>query len=314
MVLRFPPKIFALLSLILTLIAIGIVAYTAISPNQGFRNISNETSKPRYELPIIIIDSDKASVKISLEEAMRMVSRIWDVPKSAPSARVIIDKIEGRTYWSLGWVENSGKVYAMVDAETGQVVLLHDFRYKAKMDNLKNRARAVEIAVKLLEKLGIPTHMLTPEPSVLIERAPADGPVQEITYEVMWKQVYKGIQVIDGYVIVSVDPENQRPVGFVVKLLDVENISVEPKITRDSAVAIATEFLKSRGYSLGEVAEVKLCIGRPNYYWEGKPIIRGPPSLLWIVVFKKPYSDSGTVEVWVDAHSGVVVGGDKTRC
>ncbi|MGC8983306.1 MAG: PepSY domain-containing protein [Desulfurococcaceae archaeon] len=314
MVLRSSPRVFALVTLALVLLAISIVAYAAVSLNQGPRNVSDEMPEPRYELPIIVIDPDKANVKVSLEEAVEAVSRIWDVPKSTPSAKVVVDKIEGRTYWILGWVEGGGYVHAEVDAETGQVVLLRDFRYKARVDNLKSHARAVEIASKLLEKLGVPAHLLAPEPFVRIKREPAAGLVQEITYEVEWRQVYKGLQVVGGYVIVAVDPENQRPVGFVVKLLDVEGIPVEPKIARDSAVAIAAEFLKSKGYSIGEVVKVELCIRRPNYYWEGRPMAQGPPSLLWVVVFKKPYSSSGTIEVWVDARSGLVVGGDQTRC
>lgn len=123
-------------------------------------------------------------------------------------------------------------------------------------------------------------------------------------------EVESGIRVLDGYVLVTIDPERCEPSGFALNIIDVKNVDTRPEISSNKAKLLAKEFIKSKGYGVSSIITCELIIGRPNYYWEGpKPL--GEPTLMWRVKLKD--AAGCLIEVWVDAHTGSIIGGTLYR-
>jgi hypothetical protein len=302
---------------LIIVVAVLIVATIALVGAQIFNSNPRPYEKPPvtdYVLPIKALPPNGTTTKVDLEKAVEMVKNIWDVPSQEPSAKILQDTIEGRVYWSLAWASNGRVVVtSLVDADTGEVVFVRDFRYTAKADNIGDMKDVVALAKEVLKRLGIREEFLS-EPFVRRYRGHQDELHEDILYDVEWGQLYKGLPVLGGYVAVTINPELKRPVGFVVKLVDVREVDVNPHISKDEAIKIAEEFLRSRGYRPLKVTDVNLAIGRPNYYWEGTPKLMGAPTLLWVMKFEVAMGSLTTqANVQVDAHSGEVVGGDLYR-
>lgn len=305
------------LVVILAMLTITVVATTAMSwsANQSSPLPSREdydTSPPEnYRPPIEELDPQTTSVKVSVNQAIRQVEKMWVVLGADVSTYLIRDVLSDRVLWLLEWkVEGAVVVSALVDADKGKVVSLTDFRRSARVDNLKSTDKAVNIAIDLLGKLGIDTAQMS-DPIVAIRRTPNIGASQEIIYDVQWRQVYEGISVMEGVALVDIDAETLDPVGFSIHTLDVDNVNINPAVSKDQAAERARNFVESKGYKLGETVDILLVIGRPNYYWEGTPTKLGDPTLIWNVLLK---DDAGRrIDVWVDATTGSVIGGTLYR-
>jgi hypothetical protein len=302
---------------LIIVVAVLIVSTIALAGAQIFNSNPRPYEKPPltdYVLPIKAPPPNGTTTKVDLEKAVEMVKNIWDVPSQEPSAKILQDTIEGRVYWSLAWASNGRVVVtSLVDADTGEVVFVRDFRYTAKADNIGDMKDVVALAKEVLKRLGIKEGFLS-EPFVRRYREHQGQLHEDILYDVEWRQLYKGLPVLGGYVTVTINPEFKRPVGFAVELVEVREVDTSPHISKDEAIKIAEEFLRSRGYNVLEVINVDLAIGRPNYYWEGTPKPMGTPTLLWVAEFKVAMGSLTTqVNVQVDAHSGEVVGGTLYR-
>lgn len=259
------------------------------------------------------------SAKVSLEDAIKAVKNIWPlVPANATvKAYIIKDDHEEIVFWDISW-RNSGETLltAQVDAEKGTVCGVLDLRLirESRVDNIKSASKAVEIArgflIDILRKLGIDLSQLS-NPDVKLDVAQIeDGP--QITYLVVWQQIYRGLRVVRGFVAVTINAEKGIPAGFRINLIDVSRVDTSPVIQRDEAVQIARTLAEQRGYRVGGVESVELCIIRPNYYWSGLLGRLGNPTLVWLVVLRDPCGYP--IEVHVDAKTGEVVGGQVSRC
>lgn len=263
------------------------------------------------------LDPKTADVRISMDQAIEAIQGLWSVPDADVRGLLFRDRFKVGTFWWLDWgTDNVWVLHALVDADTGEVVAILDFRYEGKEDNLKDTARAVDIGLEMLKKLGVDVNQLM-EPKVGIP------PSQQITYSVIWYQVHEGLRVLDGYVVVDIDSETLKPVGFAKWLISTEGIDTKSSVPVDTATSIAKDFIETKGYSVRELINVELVIGRSNYFWEGTPKERGEPTLLWQVTLETDLGGialehpsllgggKGNTKVWINAHTGEVVGGDQ---
>jgi len=302
---------------VVTLAALAIITAVAMSRSASFYGSTPSreeitTLPENYRPPIEELDPQTVKVKVTSNQAIRCVQDVWpSVAGVSADATLIRDVLSGRVLWLLEYkVDGAVIVSALVDAERGKVISLADFRRSARVDNIKNTDKAVAIAANLLEKLGVELSQVS-NPTVAIRRIPNTDLSQEIIYEVQWRQVYKGIQVMGGIVLVEIDAETLSPVGFSTLLLDVNNVDINASISKEQAVNVAKNFVENAGCKVGEVIDAQLVIGRPNYYWEGSPTELGDPALMWNVLLKD--GAGKRIDVWVDAKTGSVVGGTLYR-
>ena len=267
------------------------------------------------------LNPETTNVTVSQNEAIEAVEYIWSVPSKAEvRGRLIRDNLKSETYWEIYWDSlmdpQCNLLFAKVDANTGEVLDISGRSY-ATVDNLKNETKAVEIALKLVEELGVDQTLLS-EPMVLqMER------LGEIRYRVRWGQVYKGIPIWDGWISVYINPEILKPGGFDRCLLNVEGVNIVPSISESEVVEAAKVFITSKlggqGFKVEGVVGATLMICRPNYIWTwldtDKRSQLGAPTLTWIVTLNTyyPFGVTQPIWVWVDAHNGHIVGGDILR-
>jgi hypothetical protein len=91
----------------------------------------------------------------------------------------------------------------------------------------------------------------------------------------------------------------------------------KPTISEQQATQTGREFLDSIGYTTGKVLFTKLEEKTPNFYWYDllnleKPDIQGL-RLCWVVRFEQAYRPGHFFEVWIDSHTGKVIGGAQCR-
>jgi hypothetical protein len=87
-------------------------------------------------------------------------------------------------------------------------------------------------------------------------------------------------------------------------------------ISEQQAVQVGREFLDGIGYTTGKVLSAKLETKNPNFYWHDlaeleRPDIEGL-MLCWIIRFEQAHRLGHFFEVWINAHTGEVIGG--TQC
>lgn len=305
------------LLIVVVLATIAVITITAVAMSQSTNldgalpsREENITPPENYRPPIEELDSCMA--KVTSDQAIKRVQDIWpSVAGISADATLIRDVLSGRVLWLIEHkVDGTIVVSAIVDGEEGKVVSLADFRRSARVDNIKNTDKAIAIATNLLEKLGVKLSQIS-NPTVAIKRVPNVGPSQEIIYEVQWQQVYKGIPVMSGTILVEIDAETLSPVSFSILLLDVSNVDINATVSKEQAVNAAKNFVELTGYKVGEVIDALLTIGRPNYYWEGSPTKLGGPMLMWNVLLKD--NAGKRIDVWIDAKTCSVVGGTLYR-
>lgn len=88
-------------------------------------------------------------------------------------------------------------------------------------------------------------------------------------------------------------------------------------ISEQQAVQIGRGFLDGIGFMTGRVLSTKLEEVTPNFYWHDlaeleKPDVQGS-RLCWIIRFEQAYRPGHFFEVWIDAYTGVIVGGMQCR-
>lgn len=289
----------------LAVVVVGVLAINIIP-------LREDVSPEGYPIGIKELDPKTTAVEVSADQAIETVRRLWPVPHDAEVREMLLtDEMLGKTFWLLTWrVDDDIALAAQIDADSGEMFSLLDFRYDGKKDNLGNTTIAAEIGQEMLKKMGMPANKLS-EPTVTINKALGIGYPHRITYSVLWYQVHENLPVLDGYVLVNIDPETLKPVGFAKGLINTEGIDTRPDVSMNKATNAAKGFIEAKGYEVKEVIDVELVIGRPNYYWEGTPRELGEPTLLWLVTIKTDLGSSA--EIWVDAYTGEVVGGDQTR-
>ena len=85
----------------------------------------------------------------------------------------------------------------------------------------------------------------------------------------------------------------------------------------ETAIQIGKRFLDGIGYATGEGLFIKLDEETPNFYWHElakleKPDVQGTRTC-WIVRFEQAFRPGHWFEVWIDAQTGEVIGGQQCR-
>lgn len=292
---------------------VGVCMVAATFPNRGYwRRVSPDFKPSFYEW-----DSKEADVKISLEEAVAKVEAVWPVPSTEETRfRLMRDDDENWTRWELEWrINGSTGLTALVDAYTGKVRVIVDFRRSGGVDNLKNRGKAIELAEEVLKSMEISTKDLS-TPTVRKRDMPT-ALSWNITWDVQWRQRFKGLAVKDAVaaVGVSIDSETLKPVGFHNGLLEIHDVNIVPRVSRNQAIEevknfVSSEAVKSKGYDKCKILRTELVVARPNYNLkQNKRLIpRGPPTLVWHMHLRNAISGRKLADIMVDAQTGTVVG------
>lgn len=311
-----------LLAVLLPLVVGGVVAGATSFGRAGDTHSENHTPLPE------VLDPETAGVMFSMDNAIQNVKMVWSVPDVNVKGTLIRNSITGETFWFLDWRIGSDAILAAtVDADTGEIISISDFRFEGRKDELKSTAVAVEIGLELLRKKGITIDGLS-EPKVTIVTTPM-GSWDRITYQVLWHQVEGGTPVPEGYVLVDIDAETGEVVGFGRRHIDVEGADMEASVPMSEAIKTAKEFIqeyvKENWGPAGRtkdheviVLDVELVIQRPNYtFWEYR---LGEPTLVWEVFIETRCKGINLVTgeesderywflVWVDAYTREIVGG-----
>jgi uncharacterized membrane protein YkoI len=287
-------------------------------PEEGYQPpFSRDSMRPgpeedwqplRYEL-----DPQNANVKVSLEQAIEKVKDAWPVPSDAMADSTIMrDDLKNYTYWKLDW-SSSGSLTAFVDANTGKVLVISDFRRSGGVDNLKgDEGRAIKVGEEVLAKLGINTDGLSKPVLKKIDMPHAIS--WKLTYTVLWVQTHQGLLVKGASVRAGIDAETLKPIAFSNHLIDVQDLNVVPAISEAQAIEAAEKYVQSeaitsRGYEQCEVRNLELVIDRPNHDLTRDKILvpLGEPTLVWYVHVRNAIR-GWFIDVMVDAQTGAVVG------
>lgn len=90
------------------------------------------------------------------------------------------------------------------------------------------------------------------------------------------------------------------------------------KISEQQAITIGGNFLNSIGCIVGPVLSTELEERIPNFYWHDLAGLEKPEinelELCWIVKFEQAKRPGHFFEVWLDAYTGEVLGGQQCRC
>ncbi|MBS7646680.1 MAG: hypothetical protein QXD34_01055 [Candidatus Bathyarchaeia archaeon] len=130
-------------------------------------------------------------------------------------------------------------------------------------------------------------------------------------------------EAIEGHTaIITLNNEGQVVSAFCVhgsKLWDIINQKwvYVIKISEQQAIVIGKNFLNSIGCIVGPVLSANLEEKVPNFYWHdlaelGKPNIT-EPRLCWVIKFEQAYRPGHFFEVWLDAYTGEILGGQQCR-
>lgn len=87
--------------------------------------------------------------------------------------------------------------------------------------------------------------------------------------------------------------------------------SLEVKVAKDQAVATARTIAEVKGFKT--LLDAKLEVEQASDYWtsQGSPKRADYCTLVWVVTFKD--SSQNTAMIYVDALTGLVVGGAQTK-
>lgn len=260
------------------------------------------------------LDAQKASVKVSLKEAIEKVKVTWPLPKDCVIKSILErDDVLNATHWVLDWLCNDSYVLsASVDSHTGVVTAITDFRRSGTVDNLKDREKAIELGREALGRLGIELDNLS-TPTVFLVNMP-NATNWKISYRVVWQQMHKGLKVDHGSVGVTIDAETLKIVGFSNGLIDVQGLDTTPIVLETEATETVKSFsqtnaIMSKGYVSCEIVSTELIIAQPNYNSSNdRPLIPiGKPTLVWYEQLKEK-STGWRIDLMIDAQNGAVVG------
>lgn len=195
-----------------------------------FAHLSTLRPEPSRQPPthsigeIEILNPESTPTKLSLDQAVKAVESIWSLPETTDiRAHLLKDHYFETITWELQWRKNRETVLsAGVEANSGEVLTIFDWvSHQGTEDRLKDPSKAINIALDLLKKLGVPTQNLS-EPKVIREEYPG-----KFAYKVLWLQEHQGVPVLSGNVFVSIDSQNEKPVAFGRRLINTEGIKTE---------------------------------------------------------------------------------------
>jgi hypothetical protein len=109
-------------------------------------------------------------------------------------------------------------------------------------------------------------------------------------------------------------------IGIVIVIrLRADSFDQQGTISEQQAIYLGRQFLDGIGYwyTTGKVLSVNLTQRAPNFYWHDllnleKPDVQGL-RLCWVIRFEQAYRPGHLFEVWIDAYTSAVMGGEQCR-
>jgi len=137
----------------------------------------------------------------------------------------------------------------------------------------------------------------------------------EYRYELVYRHEVNGVRILSDFVRFEVDATTGEVITYS-KVHHRVEVSLKPSVSQDEAGERASEVLKECGFDPEtlEVLSSSLKVVYPNGYLEqmrkGRSLWRWSEeqALCWVVRFG--YKGEPAVDVWVDAHTGKVQGGE----
>jgi uncharacterized membrane protein YkoI len=307
----FTKKVLAALFVLVVVGSIGVGMTTDPYSRDSLQSGPEADWQPlHYEL-----DPQNANVKISLEQAIKIVKDAWLVPSDAMvDSTIMRNDLNNYTHWMLFWSsKDSHLLSADVDANTGKILVIVDFRKSGGVDNLKgDEGRAITVGEDVLVKLGVNVDGFS-KPVVKKHDMP-HAISWKLTYIVLWVQTYQGLPVKGASVRVGIDAETLKPVAFSNHLIDLQDLNIVPAISEAQAIEavekyVQSDVITSRGYEQCEVRNIELVIDRPNHDLTHDKILvpLGEPTLVWYVHVRDAIR-GWLIDVMVDAQTGAIVG------
>ncbi len=275
------------------------------------RDEHTESFSPRHV--ISKLDPDIAKPSISYNVTLDILRNVGYSPPGDCNANLINDHGWNKTYWEISW--EKGLVHAKVDASTGEIIGMGDYRDVRKEVPCEtvSEGNAATIALENIKRItDIPDGLSEPD-----VRTDDDG-----DFVLLWTQYIDSVPVRGGFINAKLDKCGNL-VSFR-KVWHGINVDVIPGITDENAVDIA----RAEGLNLPDVLKkrvenadnvyTELVIGRPSSPLDRNKSLYGDYTLLWSVTFEDVRMTIegpviSTVTIQVDAHSGEVVGMDCTK-
>ena len=213
------------------------------------------------------------------------------------------------------WQVRSGDLAAELNSATGRI------QYAGRRNVLKDRREDVinlteelakERAVYYLGLAGLPLAEAKLHSNKPINYSGQPGKTR---WGIVYRRIYKGFPSMWDFIRVTLDPMDGSLLSFGYNFDSPLPKSTRVRISKDLAVSSAREYLARLGVEAGNLLSAKLEIVQPNLYWEYWDAgVAGPGEnashLAWIVEFDAPWE---ITQVWLDAASGAVLGGLKSR-
>ena len=170
-----------------------------------------------------------------------------------------------------------------------------------------------EEAIKTAESY-VASRGLLPEDHGLVKVVKIDDVRSYDAWFVYWEHEVNGVKVRDDHLTVKVGPTGV--LGFSKRWSNIRDTDLQNIISENEAIAIARNAIQKIEYFQKnnvepKVVDVHLEVVPVNLYWTGEPVAWPKEKALAYVVGMS--HSGGKLEVWVDARTGEVIGGDQTR-
>ncbi len=185
---------------------------------------------------------------------------------------------------------------------------------KMRVDDSNVQGRILkEEAIKIAESYVTSTGLL-PEEHSQVKAVKIDDVRSYEAWFVYWEHEVKGVKVRDDHLTVKVGPTGV--LGFSKRWSNIRDTDLQNIISENEAIAIARNAIQEIEYFQKNnieprVVDVHLEVVPVNLYWTGEPVAWPKEKALAYVVGMS--HSGGRLEVWVDAKTGEVIGGDQTR-
>lgn len=303
-------KVKSIILSVICLIAIGFVTLAIAEQGTLNQNTTDKVQNPPKKIEVI--DPAVAKPPISKEHAVAIASKFSIPLDNRTKISLLRDDITQKPVWEFTYLNDLEETSITIDADTGQVIAYFNF---SKMSSgvpinsddaplkAKNQLKQFDIDINILDV----SHPSTKTLDI------SNGK----TYNIFWKQQKNGINVYKNFVAVGLNADTGNLVSFTKQLSDVSSVSTIPKLTQDEAVRIAKDFL-TRNYNLPDDSKLlgtNLEIRKPNDWAVNRDVtLKGDFTLTWVVEFQdKTKSDDSIVNIWLDAVTGEVIGGETCK-
>ena len=133
---------------------------------------------------------------------------------------------------------------------------------------------------------------------------------------IKWEATYSSYEFISGRTRRETDRRGiLRPMEIVTQMRLFE--SIEHQLSKSDGMLLGIFFLQDLGYHTGKSTSTTFETREPNYYWHEiggleKPDIQGKRECWVFKSFLPTGSPFGRLEIWVDADTGIIIGGSTS--